>query len=356
MSLRLPWITEWDIMVGVDGHNELCIPPTPAVPSPMHKHLVFGTMRWALNDGQWPQHNVFVENRLACQHLHDISYLIPHVPIPLQGWVLLPAIIPLSSSKIALGAFSVKFNNHSAGAWGPTLNCWSNFPRPSGIIIPTRLPTVFVGVSFVDVLRSCFHLGVDMLLSLFLNSLFKGLFEKRLLKSLEKTLGKVAGDLIDSEVVTAINQAVVKIASEITKKLFGKLGKRGLDAAGLDFLKQQVTDWHARTNPGMEEKYIKVFEAEAPLAFATHLFKLVPEIRNTALEVLSQEDPELDKQSIGRSVPNPPFEEFAGGITETMGAMIRDSVRGLLSGNEWKELLGASDTGTKPGGGAPAPA
>src|SRR5688572_20022174 len=114
MGVPLAWVTEWDLMVGMDGHNEITLPIPPAAPSPMHKHIVAATMRWAANAGEWSKQNVFIEGRLRCKHFHDIAYLIPHIPIPPNGCVLLPVIIGFSSSKIALGSFSVYANGDPA--------------------------------------------------------------------------------------------------------------------------------------------------------------------------------------------------------------------------------------------------
>lgn len=351
--MKLPWITEWDLMVGLDKHNELCIPPTPPLPplpSPMHSHIVGGTMRWALNSGEWPQHTVFVEGREPCKHFHDISYMIPHIPVPLPGWVLLPAIIPLSGSKIAIGAFTVFSNNNPVGAWGPTLNCWSSFPRPSGVIIPTRLPRTFVGVTFLDLLKSLLFVGLDMLLSYLLNRAFDKYLKGPLEKFLSGVLGKVLGKVIGAEVVAAINQAISKIVTEVGKKLFGKAGK-----AITSFLKETVGGWFGRTNPGMQEKYIRVFEAEAPTAFAAYLYRAwTPEIHAASLGVLHREYPGLDTSALaadptcGGSYP-----EFEQAIVTSIGPMIKDGTRGLLSGEEWRRLLDSDPAGEAGGAAAP---
>ena len=173
MADARPWVTEYDLMVGWDQHNELCIPPWPPRFSPMHNHVVIGTMHWLANKSEWSQgEKVFIENRLYCKHFHNIGYLIPHVPLPLPGWVMLLVIIPLSSSKIVLGSFTVHAHNEPAGLHWMTLNCWSGFPKPSGLTIPTRLPTVWVGVSGLDLLLSILYAGADMLLSWQLNKFF----------------------------------------------------------------------------------------------------------------------------------------------------------------------------------------
>lgn len=329
-------------MVGRDQHNELCIPPTPPAPpapSPMHNHLVAGTMHYVTNGGDFAKKNVFIQGCKPCKHFHDISMLIPHIPIPLPGWVLLPAIIPLSGSKIALGSFSVHANGDPAGAWGPTLNCWSGFPRLSGVIIPTRLPTVWVGVGFADILHSTLLVGFDMLLSWALNKMFDARLKGPLDKFLMKLLGKVVGALAEGEIIAAVSQILSKIATEIGKKLFSKLGK-----AIYKFLEKAVKHWHSRTNPGMQEKYVKVFEAEAPLLFATYLHETwLPEIRAAAFESCSQEYPELDASSLQSATPDPSLDEFHQAVTETIGPMIKDAVRGLLSGDEWRKLLASHD-------------
>lgn len=349
--MSLPWITEWDVMVGRDQHNELCIPPWPPAASPMHQHFVAASMRWQWNDDAFTGRNVFIQGQKPCRHFHDISLFIPHVPLPLPGWGLLPAIIPLSGSKIALGSFRVYANGDPAGVWGPMLNCWSNFPRLSGTILPARLPTVFVGVSYTDILISLGHVMFDMLVSWALNKIFdkvsKFLGDLRGGPSfkLSESAGSVAKNVAKEEIRSAVNQAVSKLGTDLAKKLFGKFVKP-LVMKTKDFIVETVQGWHARTNPGMEEKYIKVFEAEAPGMFAAHVYRIwLTQIRDAAFEECSKEYPELDASVLQSSVPEPSLEEFEQAINETIGPMIKDAVRGLLSTNEWEKLLASAQDG-----------
>ena len=338
MTMICPWATEWDLMVGVDKHNELCIPPAPPLPplpSDMHTHLVAATMRWATNSGQFGPPTVFVENRAPCKFFHDISFFIPHLPVPLPGWALLPAIITFSSAKVAFGSFSVCSTGEPVGVCGQTLNCWSNFPRPAGTIIPTRLPTVFVGISFVDVFWSLGHVAFDMLVSLGINKFFDARIKKRLTKFLEERLKKIASDYVGAEMITVINQIVVKLAGDVAKKLTGKLGK-----AILSFLEETVKDWFTRTNPGMQEKYIVIFEAEATHKLAAYLHETwLPQIEQASHESLQCDSLELHALFLEGLPPSISLQEFENAIQETIGPMIKDATRGLLLGDEWKKLL-----------------
>ncbi len=178
-----------------------------------------------------------------------------------------------------------------------------------------------------------------MLLSWVLNKLFDKFLKGPLDKFLMKWLGKVVGAVTEGEILAAISQALSKVATEVGKKISGKLGK-----AFVSFLQKAVEDWYARTNPGMQEKYIKVFEAEAPFLFATYLHEAwIPEIRAAAFESCAREYPELDASSLQNPTLDPSFDEFHQAITETIGPMIKDAVRGLLSGDEWQKLLASHD-------------
>ena len=335
MTMICPWATELDLMVGIDKHNELCIPPLPPLVSDMHTHLVAAMMRWATNSGQFGPPTVFVENRAPCKHYHDVSFFIPHIPVPPPGWALLPAIITFSSSKIAFGSFSVYSTGEPVGVCGETLNCWSNFPRPSGTIIPTRLPTVFVGISYADFFWSLGHVAFDMLASLIINSIFDARIKNGLTKFLEKRLKKIVSDFVGAEMITAINQIAVKLAGDVAKKLAGKLGK-----AILSFLEETVKDWFARTNPGMQEKYIVIFEAEATHKLAAYLHETwLPQIEQASHESLQRDSPELHALLLEELPPSVSLQEFEDAIQETIGPMIKDATRGLLSGDEWRKLL-----------------
>ena len=334
-GVPLPWITEWDLMAGWDRHNQLCIPPTPPLPplpSPMHNHVVGGSMHWIANSGNFPDHTVFVEDRWPCKHYHDLSWLIPHVPVPLPGWVLLPVIIPLSSSKIVLGSFSVQCKDKSVGLWGPMLNCWSLFPRPTGVIIPTRLPTVFVGISWMDLLISALFMGFDMLLSFLLNKAF----DKWLKPLINARLDKALGAIFKGEVMAAVNQSLRKLSGEVIKKGFGKLGK---------LLPNSVREWvyglYMRTNPGMVEKYIVVFEQEAPQTFARMLYDNThDDVRRDLAESMAAENPEITAEEIlADPEGDVSYEEFEQAYVQNSGEMVKTGTRGLLSGDEWEKVL-----------------
>ena len=321
MAVPLPWATEWDLMVGMDEHNELMY---PVIPAPMTPHIVAATLHWAANDDQWKKRNVFVEGRLTCKHFHDIAHLIPHIPCPFAACLLLPAIIPLSGSKIVFGSFSVHRNGERVGVLPNAHNCWSGFPRPSGVIIPTRLPTVWVGISFIDFALSLLLVAVDMLVSWMLNNLFD----------------KYLRDFIASKLVESANtvfwQIAVQIRREIAKKLVTKITKQPFD-----WLRKKIEEWFGRTNPGMEEKYIRIFEAEAPSAFADYAYvSTYLATRESIAETLMEEIPGIDANVI---LSDPAIEvsypDFEKGFINAYGTMVRDAVRGFLSSDEWRKFL-----------------
>lgn len=381
MGIPLPWVTEWDLMIGIDGHNQLCIPPTPPLPplpSPMHKHITGGTMHWILNSYEFPDQTVFVENRWPCKHFHDIAWFIPHVPVPLPGWVLLPVIIPLSASKIMLGAFSIQVQNSAAGAWGPMLNCWSVFPRPTGLIIPTRLPTVFIGFNWLDLLYSALFAGFDMLISFLVNKAFGKWFQKHVEGILSKTLSRIAS----SEIAAAINQSIKKVVTEVVKKTFGKLVKilpgmlkkeaqdlaleyhgdgrsddhhpaqhsslsanqvlgRPPEDQGLDFNGAPQYAGDLSEQPLVTQRDATDVAQRAPQTFARATYDnghdeirqaiaeemATPESGLTPEEILADPDTEL------------PYEEFESAYVQNNGEMIEEGTNGLLSDPNWEQVL-----------------
>lgn len=370
MGIPIPWAVETDWMVGRDKHNELCLPPWPPKPSDMHKHLVFAQLKWANNADQWSSGTeIYIQNRRYVKHFHNINSFIPHIPLPLPGWVLLVVIIPLSSSKVALGSFSTNAYGQPVGLVGPTLNCASVYPRPSGIVIPTRLPTVFVGFSFVDLLYSVFYCGFDMLLSFVLNKLFDRFFKKFMSKVGDKVakaihdkfedallsvlfspnlsdatfnkilsskLGDVLPRIVGAEGREAASLILSKIATDVTKKYFGKAGK-----AVADVLKKQVTEWFGRTNPGMQEKYIRVFEAEAPARLGAELHRQHTTMWTDALSELAPADyPGLDASDLAEDAALQwPKDDFVKAYSENFGGSLREGTRGLLSGDTWQSFV-----------------
>jgi len=370
MGIPIPWAVESDWMLGRDKHNELCIPPWPPSASPMHKHYVFARLKWKSNEGQWSAgREIYIQNRRYVKHFHNIDSWVIHVPIPIPGWVLLVVIMPLSSSKVALGSFSTMAYEQPVGLVGPTLNCATGFPRISGAVIPTRLPTVFVGVSFADLLFSAFYVGFDMLLSWALNKLFDRFFKAfmkkigdkvskfvhdqaenalfRLLlspkisdatvnKILSSKLGDAVEKIFSAEGREGVNLLISQLATDVTKKYFGKAGK-----AGVDLLKKQVTNWYGRTNPGMKEKYIRVFEQEAPAVLAASVYAQHATLLKASLAELTPADyPGVDLQELA-SDPSlqPPQEEFVSSYTDSCGQSLLESTRGLLSSEEWHAFL-----------------
>lgn len=163
MGIPLWWITEWDLMAGCDFQDEVTA-TAPPVAVPMTPHVVAAAMHWALNGSAFAR-TVVVEGRKPCAHMHDIKYLIPHVPIPPINCVLLPAIIPMSQSKVMLGAFTVICEGKPAGLHGMQINCNKPVNLPTGTDIPTRLPTVWCGFGLLDLLFSLIIGALDVLLS-----------------------------------------------------------------------------------------------------------------------------------------------------------------------------------------------
>ncbi len=172
MGIPLWWVTEWDLMVGCDLQDEVTATPPPVL-VPMVPHVVGAALHWALNGAAFAT-TVVVEGRKPCAQMHDVKYLIPHVPIPpYPPCVLLLAIIPMSQSKTLLGAFSVVCEGKPAGVHGLQINCNKPINLPTGTDIPTRLPTVWCGFSLLDLLFSLIIGALDVLLSWVIGKVLK---------------------------------------------------------------------------------------------------------------------------------------------------------------------------------------
>jgi hypothetical protein len=140
-----------------------------------------------------------------------------------------------SSSNIIFGSFRTFRNGDAVGVGFPLVvpdmhNCADPCSLPTGKIMLTRLPTVFVGVSATDKLYSLVFAAFAMLASFI--------------------LGKLAKKLMPADV----NKIIEKILKQLIKKFFKNLR---------DSTAEKVRQWSDRANGVMGEESISIFEAEA---------------------------------------------------------------------------------------------
>src|SRR5262249_23123490 len=129
---------------------------------------------------------VIIEDRVHCPHMHDVKWLIPHVPIPPYPPCVLALVhTACSQSKIMLGAFTVLANNKPAGLWPVQVNCDKPCNLPTGLQIPTRMPTVWCGFGILDILASILVAAIDTLVCFLIDKLVGGILGEGGLAALE---------------------------------------------------------------------------------------------------------------------------------------------------------------------------
>jgi hypothetical protein len=318
------WVTEWDLMLGCDFHNEVTA-TWPPVPAPMIPHIVGATMHWASNGGDYTPRTVIIEGRVHCPHMQDISSWIPHIPIP--PWppcVLVPLIMFTSESKILLGAFTVIANNKPAGLYPFQINCADPINMPTGFNLPTRLPTVWCGFSLLDLLASIVIGLVDVLISF----------------AISQIVGKVLGKFFKSKVVQEILSGLIKKGlglgiEDPVKALIQKLQ---------EFASEKIGEFRSRPTPG------QLAAAAAPavpmLADFAHSVALGPGgALHTAVKAAVAEHPEaqhlseaereaIADESVAGAAAEMPPDQFRDHVEKTHGDDIRAAMEGLLE-EEW---------------------
>ncbi|MGO9108722.1 MAG: hypothetical protein ACLP9L_05770 [Thermoguttaceae bacterium] len=236
MAIPLWWVTQWDLMVGTDLHDEYTM-TTPPVKVPMTPHIVGAFMQWFTNSDGFPK-TVLVEGRKPCKHMHDIKYLIPHVPIPLPACLLWPVHTAVSQSKVLLGAFTVICEGEPVGLYPCQLNCGKPCNLPTGMNFPTRLPTVYCGFGVLDLLFSLLVGAFDSFLSWVIGEIIEipveGIVLQKLLEGVAK---KVAKWIIKGK------------PNEIAKKFGVSIDLPSYRAALGNFMSDVVAGWNPHATP-----------------------------------------------------------------------------------------------------------
>jgi hypothetical protein len=193
-------------MIGCDVHLELTF-TWPPVPVPFTPHAV-GQRLAGLGGASMTGDDVLANNWNIIHRDSDISYGIPHIPIPpFPPCVLALLWTGLSGSKSYFGPSSVRANNKPIAAAlfvyvNPQLNCDDPLPLPTGIAITWS--NVVCGLTWGDIIGGFLAMGIDMAISFLLNKLG----------------GKIASKLIPKKAakwaVEAINTTVNAIFQQIT--------------------------------------------------------------------------------------------------------------------------------------------
>jgi hypothetical protein len=140
-------------------HDLIPVPPVPPVPPPgIYPCIEIPVLM------MWPPGYGLQQNKLTTTVLHkfmplaldghDCGYMIPHITIPANN-ALLPMHIMFSSRKFVFSASTVKANGTPVGCtWPlmPMMCCAQPVTLPSGTALLNCLNTVYVGVTWMDVL------------------------------------------------------------------------------------------------------------------------------------------------------------------------------------------------------------
>lgn len=151
-------------------HDLIPVPPVPPVPPPgIYPCIEIPVMM------MWPPGYALQQNKLTTTVLHkfmplaldshDCGYMIPHITIPANN-ALLPMHIMFSSRKFVFSASTVKANGTPVGCtWPlmPMLCCAQPVTLPSGTALLNCLNTVYVGVTWMDVLMGVVSIAVTMI-------------------------------------------------------------------------------------------------------------------------------------------------------------------------------------------------
>lgn len=329
--MELWWTTEWDMMVGLDLHDEITATPPP-VAVPMVPHAVACAMHWATNGDKYAEKTVIIEGRKNCNHMIDARFLIPHVPIPpYPPCVLVPVHIAVSQSKIILGAFTVKADGKVVGLFGLNLNCDQPVNLPNGAQIPTRMPTVWCGFSWMDILASVIVAAIDALISFAISRLvrripFVGQGANKALEAFWRATP--AGVLLEK---FALPAAAKIVGRGLLDGVVRKLGTTGTTSTGWvgaidDFFSDTIASWNPHATPERiaaasdrsvnyfaDKIHDDVFGAEGPIT----------DLHDGMKEIVGEADAEKAINEVRSDMPKEAWRET---FNKTYGQDFRDAM------------------------------
>jgi hypothetical protein len=189
-------LIEWHPMIGLDLHNEVCVPPAP--PVPMAPHLTTATLNWIIPAAMTKKvFATFVHARVM-QRGTDIQSFVPHIPLAPPAILLAPILTIFSGSKSHFGPRSVEVEGTPVavgllGAVNINLNC-GEIPTPSGFVLAPN--TVVAGMTLGDVIGGIFAMASDAAIQYAMN---------KILGPLGPTWSGIAGALFGSPLGFSFN-------------------------------------------------------------------------------------------------------------------------------------------------------
>jgi hypothetical protein len=161
-------------MAGLDLHDEVTFPPPPPAPVKVIPHVVVDVLNGVGLFCKLSPDTVNANWMRMIMRDSDIGNFIPHVPIPINAWVLAPLIICTSGSKNYFGPSSVQAGGKPIGValliiLDIDLNCSDPVPLPSIRILAPA--TVVAGLSLGDILGGFLAMGADFAVQGILNFL-----------------------------------------------------------------------------------------------------------------------------------------------------------------------------------------
>ncbi|AKT41266.1 hypothetical protein [Chondromyces crocatus] len=207
-------LLKWHPMVGCDLHLELTF-TWPPVPVPFTPHVV-GQRLAGFGGADMTSDTVLANNWNIIRRDSDISYGIPHVPIPVFPPCVLALLwTGLSGSKSYFGPSTVHGNGKPIAAallitQNPQLNCDDPFPLPTGMAFSWS--NVVCGLSWGDIIGGLLAMAFDMAVGFVLNKIGG------------KLGGKVVGKFAPAAskvVVEAINLTVNAVFQQLTGSPIG---------------------------------------------------------------------------------------------------------------------------------------
>lgn len=200
-------LTHIDVMVGVDSHDEVAPPGSPAPGAP---HAVTGLLcsaPWGAATGK-ANVTVWSTGGMVLSQGTDMGFFVPHVPLGPAG-ALASLLTATSGSKSSFGAH----RNRGAkgplaaaclGATGLNLNCGGDTQPPalSGMVL-ALFQLTRQGFAWGDVIAGALHAAIDTYVQHRINASFKGGW------------GTVAASYLRSRVTGALGWRAIWIAARL---------------------------------------------------------------------------------------------------------------------------------------------
>lgn len=237
--MLMPPIKEHDAEISVDFHLGLGIlppvSPMPPLPAKWWVQPAGARFCWLTDktDGKFstgaPSPNVYINNKRAIKHGHDIGLMIPHLPVPGLNSkastidLLLWLTIALSMAKPLLSSGNIVINDKpiAVGPW-PIMNCGQPVPTILGMTF--CFCDVKVAVKASDFLTAAIEYAIAVLIALIMNSIFKGGDDDAIAKQSGKRMSK---RIAKRSFKTALKRTLKSAGkSMLSKRILKKIGTR----------------------------------------------------------------------------------------------------------------------------------